>query len=228
VPYRLRPSDAQPERAERDIASLRRSLAATLPLLAGRTEGDPLEARARHYLHVLRWPQGVECPRCGEGVRLLWLESRSRWNCYACRYQFSVTAGTLFHGSHLELWKWLVAVRLMTDRDGVSANELMRRLGGSYKTWWFTTHRIRIAIGQASGTRPRSRTRRAGHEQPAPARGSRGERYRLAYLHEHRWRTTNRDSPDVFRRTVRALLEGEGVSFRTLTGNPAGAGARLA
>ena len=68
----------------------------------------------------LRWPGGVECPRCSESTRLLWLDSRSKWHCYACRYQFSVTAGTLFHSSHLPVWKWFVAVHLMLERRTAS------------------------------------------------------------------------------------------------------------
>ena len=111
----------------------------------------------------------------------------ARWNCYACRYQFSVTAGTLFHGSHLPVWKWLVAVRLMMEGDGVSANELRNLLGGSYKTWWFTTHRIRVAIGGSVGAMDSARARR-----------HRRNRYRMAYVNEQRWRKQHGDNPAVF------------------------------
>jgi len=200
------------------VPALRRALAAALPPPPTGAKGDLLEARSRRYLQSLRWPETVECPRCDETDRLLWLESRSRWNCYACRYQFSVTAGTLFHGSHLPVWKWLVAVRLMAESDGVSANELRNLLGGSYKTWWFTTHRIRVAIGGTVGAMDSTRARR--HHR---------NRYRLAYVNEQRWRARHRDDPAVFRDTVRALLDGEGVSYEQLTGRPAlPAGRRVA
>ena len=64
----------------------------------------------------LRWPGGVECPRCSEhSPAALARRRRSKWHCYACRYQFSVTAGTLFHSSHLPVWKWFVAVHLMLE-----------------------------------------------------------------------------------------------------------------
>ncbi len=92
-------------------------------------------------------PRASHCPRCAEDARLLWLESRSKWHCYSCRYQFSVTAGTLFHRSHLPVWKWLAAVHLMLEApEGISAGELRRQLGGSYKTAWFAAHRIRAAM----------------------------------------------------------------------------------
>lgn len=112
-----------------------------------------LDERCREYLSSLRWPHGVVCPRCSEDSRILWLEARSKWHCSACRYQFSVTAGTLFHHSHLPLWKWLAAVHLTLDSpEGISAAELRRRLGGSYKTFWFAAHRIRAAMrGRGEG-----------------------------------------------------------------------------
>ena len=131
-----------------DVDALRETLAARLPGRPGEPQKyDELEERCRMYLQSLRWPGGVECPRCDEHDRLLWLDSRDKWHCYSCRYQFSVTAGTLFHSSHLPLWKWFVSVQLMTETPhGISANRLRQILGGSYKTFWFTTHRIRVAM----------------------------------------------------------------------------------
>src|SRR5262245_43733802 len=132
-----------------DLTGLRRELSARLPALSpdASPSRDALEERCRRYLQSLRWPGGVECPRCVESERLLWLETRAKWHCYSCRYQFSVTAGTLFHNSHLPLWKWFVSVQLMTETPhGISANRLRQILGGSYKTFWFTTHRIRVAM----------------------------------------------------------------------------------
>ena len=137
------------DRSTHDVTALRSELAARLP---GLPPGSPrcpdeIEARCRRYLQALRWPGGVECPRCDENDRLLWLESREKWHCYSCRYQFSVTAGTLFHNSHLPLWKWFSSVQLMTEStQGISASQLRQILGGSYKTFWFTTHRIRVAM----------------------------------------------------------------------------------
>ena len=62
--------------------------------------------KCRDYLEALRWPDGkVECPHCGcENVSKL--RSRPQWDCAACRYQFSVTAGTIMHDSHIPLRKW--------------------------------------------------------------------------------------------------------------------------
>jgi transposase-like protein len=203
-----------------DVTDLRRALGARLPTPAyDFVRGpDELESRCRLYLQSLRWPGGVECPRCDESDRLLWLGSREKWHCYSCRYQFSVTAGTLFHSSHLPLWKWFVSVQLMTETPyGISANQLRHILGGSYKTFWFTTHRIRVAIRGHGQPLLRSvvddmaaRRRVAGSHHHA------SEKYLDAYLEERRWLEANRGNPHVFRDTILALVTGEGLSYDQL------------
>ncbi len=106
---------------------------------------------ARLYLESLRWPDGPECPRCASRS-LLWLEGRSKHHCHDCRYQFRVTAGTLFHGSHLPLSKWFRAISLMLASDrGLPATRLQEILGGSYKSAWFLEHRIRAAMSGRVG-----------------------------------------------------------------------------
>src|SRR5581483_4653192 len=70
--------------------------------------------------------------------------------CGECDYQFSVTAGTIFNDSHLPLAKWFTATYLMCEsRKGMSANQVKRMLGVSYKTAWYLCHRIRAAMNQA-------------------------------------------------------------------------------
>ena len=94
----------------------------------------------------LRWPNGVKCPRC-ESERISRRKDRYQFQCLSCRYDFSVTSGTIFHDSHLPLWKWFVAVYLIVEsKKGVSANQLKRTLGVSYKTAWYLCHRIRAAL----------------------------------------------------------------------------------
>ncbi len=106
------------------------------------------EDKCRAYLEDLRWPDGVRCPRCGNDS-LSRIEKRHQWECNeaTCRYQFSVTAGTVFHDSHLPLWKWFLAIYLVGEsRKGISAKQLERTLGVSYKTAWYLGHRIRSAM----------------------------------------------------------------------------------
>jgi transposase-like protein len=104
------------------------------------------EERCRELLELLRWPTGVCCLRCGN-LSVSKLEKRHQYECNGCRYQFSGTAGSVFHDSHLPLWKWFLATYLMCEgKKGISANQLKRTLGISYKTAWYLCHRIREAM----------------------------------------------------------------------------------
>jgi transposase-like protein len=100
----------------------------------------------RRYLEELRWPDGVRCPRCG-GSRIARMRTRRQYDCSSCRYRFSVTAGTIFHDSHLPLWKWFAAVYLMIEaRNGLTSMQLGRTLELADKTAWYLAHRIRRAL----------------------------------------------------------------------------------
>jgi transposase-like protein len=104
------------------------------------------DEKCRELLKRLRWPNGPECPRCkGKAVELQ--TEKQLFYCGECDYQFTVTAGTIFHDSHLPLLKWFVAVYLLCEsRKGMSANQIKRTLGISYKTAWYLCHRIRRAM----------------------------------------------------------------------------------
>jgi transposase-like protein len=104
------------------------------------------EDKCREYLEGLRWPDGVECPRC-QSKEIARVKERDQFSCNACQYQFSVTSHTIFHDSHLALWKWFLATYMMLEaKKGVSANQLKRTLAVSYKTAWYLCHRIRAAL----------------------------------------------------------------------------------
>ena len=108
------------------------------------------EDRCHAYLEGLRWPGGVRCPRC-DSDKISRIVKRRQFDCDACRYQFSVRVGTIFHDSKLPLWKWFLAVYMMAEsKKGVSANQLKRMLGVSYKTAWYLCHRIRAAMGDGT------------------------------------------------------------------------------
>jgi len=106
--------------------------------------------KCRELLERLKWPMGLECPRCfGKNVVRLAKNANLLW-CSECAYQFTVTANTIFHDSHLPLIKWLAATYLLCEsRKGMSANQIKRTLGISYKTAWYLCHRIRAAMATA-------------------------------------------------------------------------------
>ena len=105
------------------------------------------DAKCRELLEGLRWPNGVACLRCGS-LGVSEIGDRNQYDCNDCRYQFSVTAGTIMHDSHLPLRKWFMAIYLMCEsKKGMSALQLKRSLDVAYKTAWYLCHRIRKAMG---------------------------------------------------------------------------------
>ena len=104
------------------------------------------DEKCREILVRLRWPGGVECPRCKmPAVELATV--KQLFYCKGCDYQFTVTASTIFNDSHLPLQKWFLATLLLCEaRKGMSANQIKRTLGVSYKTAWYLCHRIRHAM----------------------------------------------------------------------------------
>src|SRR5437870_8723485 len=106
--------------------------------------------KCRKTLEHLRWPDGVQCPRC-KGKSFSRVHKRGLFDCNSCRHQFSVTAGTIFHDTHLPLQKWFMAIYLTVEsKKGISANQMKRMIGVSYKTAWYLCHRIRAAMTELS------------------------------------------------------------------------------
>ena len=98
------------------------------------------EEACRTYLNQLRWPSGFRCPRCASMGR--WATKRGLVMCSQCGHQASVTAGTIFHRSHLPLRVWFT-----NQKHGVSALGLQRLLGlGSYETAWTCLQKLRRAM----------------------------------------------------------------------------------
>ena len=106
---------------------------------------DP--ANCVEIIKQMRWLDGKPvCPHCGE-QRHYWLEKQMRWECAACRKQFTAKTGTVFEDSPIGLDKWLVGVWLVANcKNGISSYELHRDLGVTQKTAWFMLHRIRTAL----------------------------------------------------------------------------------
>lgn len=92
-----------------------------------------------------RWPRGFECPRCGvcQARTSFSRQGRRYWQCAGCQYQCSVLSGTVFEASKLPLTSWFLAMQLLTQsKNNVSALELKRHLGVSYRSAWLLKHKI--------------------------------------------------------------------------------------
>ena len=106
------------------------------------------EDACREYLIQLRWPNGFVCPICGCKDHYV-ISGRHKYQCKSCRYQVSVTAGTVMDRSHLSLRTWIWAIYLVSrDKRGYSAMQLSRVLNLPYNTAWFLLHRIRHAMAE--------------------------------------------------------------------------------
>jgi transposase-like protein len=121
------------------------------------------EDKARALLEKLLWPEGVICPHCKfNEVYKITPKTASKeptrkgvYCCAACRKQFSVTVGTVFERSHIPLSKLVMAIFIIcSSKKSISAHQLHRMLGVTYKTAWFMAHRIRFAFGDDLNSKP--------------------------------------------------------------------------
>jgi transposase-like protein len=126
------------------------------------------ESEAYEYTESLRWPDKPVCPHCGvigdhyylkpsNGVSRATtrgsVSERRVWKCKDCRKQFSVTTGTIFHGSKVSLRIWLfVFFEMCANKNGLAAREISRKYGVAPKTAWFMTQRIREAMKSRGGS----------------------------------------------------------------------------
>jgi transposase-like protein len=111
------------------------------------------EDAARAWFEARIWPNGPFCPHCGEIERVTRLQGKAHrpgvFQCNSCREQFTVTVNTVCERSKIPLSKWCLAIYLLnSSKKGMSALQMHRMMGGSYKTAWFMMHRIREAMNE--------------------------------------------------------------------------------
>ena len=110
------------------------------------------EAAALH-IETSRWNGEPSCPHCGSltPTRMKGKTQAGYFQCNDCRDKFTVRTGTVMERSHVPLHKWLLAMHLLaSSKKGISASQIGRNIGVSYKTAWFLCHRIREAMTPAS------------------------------------------------------------------------------
>src|SRR6266404_9806654 len=129
------------------------------------------ETKAREWLEARVWPKGPVCPHCGNADqdKITGLKGKAHrpglYQCAECREQFTVTVKTVFERSKIPLSKWLAALFLLTaSKKGVSAHQIHRSLGISYKSSWFMMHRLREAL-RAGGLAPMGRHRQGSRSR---------------------------------------------------------------
>lgn len=113
------------------------------------------ENKAREFLEASRWPDGPICPFCGQLGSAAKLGGKSMgpgwYYCSDCQDKFTVRVGTVMERSHIPMHKWLFASHLIvSSKKGMSALQLSRMLGITYKSSWFMCHRIREGMTPAT------------------------------------------------------------------------------
>lgn len=113
------------------------------------------EDKCRAALQRARWPDGFACPACGGAARTSFARGGLRyWQCRRCARQTSLISGTVFEASKLPLSRWFLAMQLLTQsKNNVSALELKRQLGLSYRSAWLIKHKILEAMRLAEDER---------------------------------------------------------------------------
>jgi transposase-like protein len=115
------------------------------------------EAKALAHLEVSRWNGEPYCPHCGS-TRVHRMGGKTQagmFLCNDCRDKFTVRTGSVMERSHVPLHKWLLATHIMAaSKKGMSASQMARMIGVTYKTAWFLCHRIREAMDGATGNSP--------------------------------------------------------------------------
>ena len=107
------------------------------------------ETAAIAHLEASHWPDGVNCPHCGSvNVHRMGGETQAGYFlCNDCRDKFTARTGTVMERSHIPVHKWLLAIHLLnSSKKGMSAHQMHRMLGITYKSAWFLCHRIREAM----------------------------------------------------------------------------------
>lgn len=134
------------------------------------------EAQCRALLEEARWGRGFCCPRCASTATPSRVRTRGLLQCASCRYQVSITAGTILENTKLPLRTWFLAMFLvLTTKKGVSSLELARRVGVSESTAWFMVQRIAAVAEVALPATVDGRVERASAMLPNPREARRYE-----------------------------------------------------
>ena len=175
------------------------------------------EAKALAHLEASRWNGEPYCPHCGS-TRVRRMEGKTQagmFLCNDCRDKFTVRTGSVMERSHVPLHKWLLATHIMAaSKKGMSASQMARMIGVTYKTAWFLCHRIREAMDGATDTSPLGggsgvveadetyvggKARNRAHSRPAPKKA-------VVALVEREGHVRSFHVANVNAKNVRALL----------------------
>jgi transposase-like protein len=111
----------------------------------------PDEDACLEWLRNKLYPRRIYCTNCKKPTKFYRIRDRKVYGCDLCGHQISPTANTIFDHSPTPLKSWFYAIYLMsTTRCGISAKQIQRELGVTYKTAWRMFHQIRSMLNDGS------------------------------------------------------------------------------
>lgn len=106
----------------------------------------PAQADCLAYLEKVRWNGKPVCPYC-KSLAVTSVPKEDRHHCNNCNTSFSVTVGTIFHKTKVDIQKWFLAISIILNaKKGISARQLARDLNVHRNTAWYMAMRIRKAM----------------------------------------------------------------------------------
>ena len=171
----------------------------------------PTDGICLDFLFKARYPQGVTCPNCQKVTKYYRIKGRTAYCCEFCGNQVFPTAGTIFHKSPTPLRFWFYAMFLIAStRCGISAKQLERELGVTYKTAWRMFKQIRSLMDEQSnpfnGHVEVDETYIGGKRSGPRGRGAAGKTPVVGLAHREEGQIMSRVVPDVKTRTILPII----------------------
>jgi transposase len=171
----------------------------------------PTDDSCLDFLKNARWPKGIYCPKCQRITIHYRIANRKAYCCEFCGHTISPTAGTIFHKSDTPLRSWFHAMFLMSStKTGISAKQLQRELGVTYKTAWRIFKQIRKLmtedVNPLSGLVEIDETYFGGKKSGRRGRGASGKSIVMGIV-EREGNAITRIIPDVKARTLLPMIE---------------------
>jgi len=140
----------------------------------------PDDAACLEWLKNYRWPDGIHCQKCDRVTKHHPMKTRRSYSCQECGEHIHPTAGTIFHKSRTPLTLWFHAIYLMAQtRGGISAKQIERETGVTYKTAWRMCRLIRSRLDEdndpLSGEVEVDETYFGGRRKGSTGRGAKGK-----------------------------------------------------
>jgi len=146
----------------------------------------PDDASCLEWLRNYLYPEGIHCKKCEKVTKHHLVRSRPSYSCDECGHHVHPTAGTIFHKSSTSLKTWFHAIYLMAStRCGISAKQIERETGVTYKTAWRMFKQIRILLQEErtlSGSVEVDETYYGGKRKNGTGRPMRGDKTKTPVL----------------------------------------------